>query len=165
MICGDDDENTPTTKPDPAPVPKAPERRALVTTAAVNEIGNGDPKKYWDDVLPGVNVGHADWCGAGALWSLHQAGLALDRKWTIEKGFILVGPHPLPPTKTPLPGDIAYFQHNQHQAVVVGVEGDLVQLVNFNGAAGKVSPSTIHKSQATLFYSIEPLLHVPTGNA
>jgi hypothetical protein len=125
--------------------------------AALSQIGNGNPKRYWDDVLPGVDVGEADWCGAGALWCLHQAGLALDRQWKLGSGFLLTPPA-LPTTRQPEPGDIAYFDHNQHQAIVVDVLPGLVALVNFNGIGGLVSLSKIKPDQTTAYFSIGPLI-------
>ncbi|HKO51991.1 MAG TPA: CHAP domain-containing protein [Polyangiaceae bacterium] len=137
-------------------VARLPARDAVVR-AALSQLGNGDPKRYWDDVLPGVNVGDADWCGAGALWCLHQAGLALAKRWKIESGFLLTPPA-LPTTRQPEIGDIAYFTRNQHHAVVVGVAPGSVLLVNFNGAGGLVSVSGIDPAQATAFFSIAPLI-------
>lgn len=131
--------------------------REQVRAFALGQVGLGDAQLYWDDVLPGVNVGKADWCGAFALWCLHQAGLATDRHWAIGSGFLLTHPA-LPQTASPKVGDIAYFAHNEHHAVVVGVTPSTVSLVNGNGQAGLVSTSTIHPSQATAFFSIEPLL-------
>lgn len=131
--------------------------REAVARAALSQVGNGDPTRYWVDVLPAMNVGKADWCGAGALWCLHQAGLALDRHWKLGSGFLLTPPA-LPTTKQPEVGDIAYFDHNQHHAVVVGVAPDVVSLVNFNGAGGLVSESSIEPAQATAFFSIAPLI-------
>lgn len=148
-------------EPEPLPPdplhPKSPRDR--VVAAALSQVGNTDPAEYWADVLPGVNVGHADWCGAGALWCLHQAGLALDRHWVIGKGFLLTPPA-LPTTHAPQIGDIAYFDHNQHQAVVTAVadDGHAVELVNFNGQNGAVSVSTVTPAQVTAFFSIAPLL-------
>ena len=140
-------------------IPKHPllPAREAVARAALGQVGNGDPKRYWDDVLPGVNVGKADWCGAGALWCLHQAGLALNKHWKLGSGFLLTPPS-LPTTKQPEVGDIAYFDHNEHHAVVVGVAPGVVSIVNFNGASGLVSESTIELAQATAFFSIAPLI-------
>jgi len=131
--------------------------REAVARAALSQVGNGDPKRYWDDVLPGVNVGNADWCGAGALWCLHQAGLALDKHWKLESGFLLTPPA-LPTTKQPEVGDIAYFKHNEHHAVVVGVAPGVVSLVSFNGVGGLVSESSVEPARATAFFSIAPLI-------
>jgi len=144
--------------PPPIPPPAPPlSKRGAVALAALSQLGNGDPKRYWDDVLPGVSVGKADWCGAGALWCLHQAGLALGRHWILGSGFLLTPPA-LPTTKRPQIGDIAYFVHNQHHAVVVGVTPGTVRLVNFNGIGGLVSESNIDPMQATAFFSIAPLI-------
>jgi len=144
---------TPSSAPTSQPVPA----REAVARAALGQLGNGDPQRYWDDVLPGVNVGRADWCGAGALWCLHQAGLALDRRWAIGSGFLLTPPA-LPMTKQPEVGDIAYFDQNEHHAVVVAVAPCAVSLVSFNGANGLVSESSIEPSRVTAFFSIAPLI-------
>jgi hypothetical protein len=147
----------PSPAPPPGPPPPPSSAREVVARAALSQVGNGNPKRYWDDVAPGVNVGKADWCGAGALWSLHQAGLALDRHWKLGSGFLLRSP-PLPTTRQPEVGDIAYFDHDEHHAVVVGVTPGVVSLVNFNGAGGLVSESSIEPAQATAFFSIAPLI-------
>jgi len=154
-------------QPPPGPTPQPPPQssqqpplsraREAVAQAALSQVGSGNAKRYWDDVLPGVDVGEADWCGAGALWSLHQAGLALSKHWQIGSGFLLTPP-PLPTTKQPQVGDIAYFDHDEHQAVVVCVAPGVVSLVNFNGAGGLVSESRIASAQVTAFFSIAPLI-------
>ena len=152
----------PTPVPPPPVPPRAPatpnDARSAVVFAALSQVGNTDPKPYWDDVLPNTDVGHADWCGAFALWALHQAGLALDRQWVIGRGFILVGPNPLPQTTDPQPGDIAYFNKNQHEAIIESVTPGAVQLINGNGTGGAVSVSTVPRSAVTAFYSIKSLL-------
>lgn len=133
--------------------------RAAVVAAAVSQLGNADPTTYWNDVLPGKDPTGMDWCGAFALWCLHQAGLALDWMWEIGEGFALSDQHQsLPITKTPLPGDMAYFDHNQHMAVVELVTPTAVQLVNGNGTRGAVTRSTARRSDVTAFFSIAPLL-------
>lgn len=163
--------STPTPSPLPAPPsPPVPvpnttrpalplQGRAAVVAAAVSQLGNNNPAPYWADVLPGKDAGDADWCGAFALWCLHQAGLALDWFWEIESGFALSDKHQsLPQTKAPLPGDMAYFDHNQHMAVVELVSASAVQLINGNGNGGAVTRSTAARSSVTAFFSIAPLL-------
>lgn len=142
----------------PSLPPTGSDPRALVVAAALSQVGLGDAQIYWDNVLPGVNVGHADWCGAFALWCLHQAGLALDRHWVIGSGFLLTHPA-LPQTKTPQVGDIAYFAHNEHHGVIVSVDPTgAIGLVNGNGTGGLVSQSTVDPSEVTAFFSIAPLI-------
>lgn len=132
--------------------------RARVARAASGQLGRSDANAYWADVLPGTPPSGypKDWCGAFALWALHQAGLAKDRNWIIGEGF-LAG---FPTTQSPEVGDVAYFTTNQHQAVVVGVDlaGGTVSLVNGNGTGGAVSPSVTPISHVAAFYSIAPLL-------
>lgn len=128
--------------------------RNAVVDAAFKEVGNSSSTKYWKDVLPSTNQYPTSWCGAFALWALHQAGLAKSINWIIGIGFL----YKLPQTKSPKVGDIAYFTVNQHQAIIASLNDDMVTLINGNGEAGKVSVSTIGKSRVTAFYSIQPLI-------
>ena len=131
--------------------------RARVVAAAVKEPW-GSPRvtEYWRDVLSAVDflTPPKDWCGGFALWALHRAGLGLDLKWTVGSGFLWK----LPTTTDPKPGDIAYFTHNQHQAIVRSIVGNQVNLINGNGSNGKITPSQVDKSAVTAFYNIEPLI-------
>lgn len=124
--------------------------RSLVAELALEEEGKTDPTEYW--VESGVAPPFPrHWCGAFALTILHRAGLGRDVKWIVEKGFL----YKLRTTLTPRVGDIAYFRANQHHAVVVGVDGSMVRLVNGNGVGGKVTVSTSLKGAVTTFYSIQ----------
>lgn len=180
MICDSKPSPIPPDVPPPPPTPPAPPAvspRARVVAAALSQVGQSDPQKYWAEVAPGVVVQKGtDWCGGFALWALHQAGLALDRKWIFGKGFILVGPKPLPTTRSPIAGDILYANKNQHQAIVSAVNGDVVSLVNGNGTGGRVSVSTLSKAAHlagnpnNAFFSIQRLIdelppRQPSGNA
>lgn len=171
MIC---DSSPPPSAPPPpsSPLPPQPATgRAGVVAAALSQVGASDPAKYWASAAPGVAVQRGiDWCGGFVLWALHQAGLALDRQWKFGLGFILVGPKPLAFTKDPKLGDVAYFDKNQHHAVISAVNGDAVELVNGNGTAGKVSTSVISKAahlsnQKNAFFSIQRLLNEVAPNA
>lgn len=145
------------TGPSPVPIPHTPEaQRAEVVNAALREVGSGDAQKYWDVSAPGVAIGKGiSWCGGFALWALKQAGLATNVFWEFGKGFL----YKLPTTKNPQPGDIAYLTKNQHHAVVSSTNADgSVNLINGNGAGGKVSLSTTPRSSIAAFYSIDPLL-------
>ena len=133
--------------------------RAAAARAAKSQIGRSDASLYWKDVLPAGYPPSSypkDWCGGFVLWALHQAGLGEEILWQVGSGFL----SRLPITATPQIGDIAYFTNNQHHAMVVDVtaDGRLVDLVNGNGTAGKVSPSTVHVSQVAAFYSIQGLV-------
>jgi hypothetical protein len=140
--------------------------RQKVANAAAGEMDLDEPSKYWDDVMgPGIHP--KDWCGAFALWALHQAGLALKIKWKPTLGFLMVPPTVLPTTKTPKVGDIAYFNKSQHHAVVRKVYADgTVDLVNgngynphiANGAKSEVAPSHVPLSAVTYFFSIKPYI-------
>lgn len=138
--------------------------RTRVVAAARGQIGRKDLAAYLADAAPAYAVSdHPEWCGIFALWCLHQAGLARDKTWQVGLGFLLTSPRPMPTTSDPKPGDIAYFEHFQHQAVVLSVDGDNVELANGNGQGGVVSLSTTQKSHAKAFYSIAP--HIAAAQA
>jgi hypothetical protein len=133
--------------------------------AQVVKIALAEPSKsprvqaYWKDVLkPEEYLQNApitkDWCGVFILWALHQAGLGENVKWEIGKGFF----SKLTPTKNPQPGDIAYFTHNQHEALVKSISGSKVNLINGNGTNGWITQSSPEISSVTAFYSIDPLI-------
>jgi hypothetical protein len=143
--------------------PPAP--RARVVQRATDMLGVSDARAFWKDVLPRGTPESAyskDWCGAFALWCLHQAGLGLDLSWEVGMGFL----QHLPTTQHPQAGDIAYFDNNEHHAVVtdpdVGIPGS-VGLINGNGNAGAVSAST--SSGAAAYYSIQPLIDRAQANS
>ncbi len=140
--------------------------RARVVQAATDMLGVTDARAFWRDVLPPGTPESAypkDWCGAFALWCLHQAGLGLDIGWQVGMGFLSAN---LPTTQTPQAGDIAYFTNNEHHAVVtdpdVGIPGS-VGLINGNGMNGAVSAST--SGNAAAYYSIQPLIDQAARNA
>lgn len=130
--------------------------RSKVVSAAVSQVGLSDGAKYWRAVGPGMDY-TKEWCGTFALWAIQQAGLAQGWTWMIgpkTPGFL----YRLRITKDPKPGDIAYFTKNQHHAVVTGVTGTHVDLVNGNGTGGRVTVSTAPRSNVAAFYSIQPLV-------
>ncbi len=136
------------------------EIRRQVVEAARSQEENSDPSKYWLDTI-GTRIGPKHWCGAFALWCLHRAGLAMSWRWVIGKGFLWR----LERTRDPKPGDIAYFNLQQHHAVVVDVSADKVQLVNGNSRPKgvKLGPSMVvinerPRKDVTAFYSIGGLI-------
>lgn len=137
-------------------------RRSRVVDAATDALGVRDARAFWRDVLPAGTPESQypkDWCGAFALWCLHQAGLGLDLQWEFgppNYGFLWR----LPTTQNPQPGDVAYFDTNQHHALVtdIGLIGDRVGLINGNGMGGAVTASSAQRSSAAAYYSIEPLV-------
>jgi hypothetical protein len=124
------------------------------------EVGKTDPAPYWMSVLDASYKGPypTSWCGGFCLWALHENGLALDVKWTIGLGFLLVKPHALDATANPEIGDIAYFHAAQHHALVARVDGSSVILINGNGEtkqrSGIVTVSRVAFSKVAAFYSI-----------
>lgn len=138
--------------------------RGNVVHAAMTQLGNKDQTPYWVNVTGQPQAASQSWCGAFALWSLHQAGLALNKMWQMGKGFLLTSPQQLPVTKTPKPGDIAYYDHYQHHAVVAAVYPDkTVDLINGNGNNKSVSPSHTAMSNVAAFYSIQPFIDQRLG--
>lgn len=135
--------------------------RQKVVDAALTQLGEQDPDKYWGIVQPAMVKTGAAWCGGFALWALKQAGLASNIDWTVGKGFIFKGAsgRSLPITKSPQPGDIAYFNNLQHHAVVKEVNGpELVTIDGNQGPGEQVKLRTRNIGAVTAFYSIEPLL-------
>lgn len=164
---------------EPAPAADADAAlRPLVVFTAACELTNMDRlvsvgdlagvrarvNEYWAAVLrqPFAGPYPKAWCGAFALWALHQAGLGLDLRWRFESttdkrsGFL----YALAKTKAPKPGDIAYLdQPWQHHAIVSAVDGDTVHTID--GNQGPLSPVKAHEAPLkhwTGFYSIGALL-------
>lgn len=130
--------------------------RQRVAAIARSQVGKKDLNTYFADAAPQFVGQHPEWCGIFALWCLHQAGLAKEKTWKTGLGFILTKPNPMPQTKDPKPGDIAYYEHPyQHQAVVLKNNGDgTTENANGNGSGGVVSISRPKIADATAFYSI-----------
>lgn len=132
-------------------------RRKKVVFAALGRQGDRSSLEYWQDTLPGLSELDypKDWCGGFALWAIHQADLGKDLNWKIGSGFLIPN---LSITSHPQPGDIAYFDHNQHHAIVTAVNGTSVSLVSGNGMGGQVTVSMVPMSAVTAFFSLDPLL-------
>jgi len=135
--------------------------RADVVRIAAHEIGSDDWPKYSADALGVEQVTNRyEWCGMFTLWALHQAGLAEDWHWKVGLGYLYRLPQ-LPKGALPQPGDMAYFHRPyQHHALVewVDPERGLVSTINGNSAGGRVTRIVRPISDATAYYSIEPLL-------
>jgi hypothetical protein len=131
-------------------------RARIVSIAYKEPRDNPRVSEYWKDTLIDYKGSYpSNWCGVFILWVLHRAKIALDIKWIIEKGFL----YRLPTTKNPKPGDVAYFNKNQHQALVHSVIGNKVNLINGNGLYGKITlSSNVNMSDVTAFYDIEPFI-------
>lgn len=126
--------------------------------------------EYWREVLPhewtdaqvdAYQFKH--WCGGFALFNLHMAGLALDVTWKDSVGFC--EPQHLTHTKAPEPGDIAWFTHNSHYAIVEAVRGNLFDSIDGNQGLVMSRPSIkLHTGRpltaAAVFYSISKFLEV-----
>lgn len=138
-------------------------KRDDVVAAAVAEIGpfsQANVDRYWKEVLPydqyhpGIRL---DWCGAFALFCLHQARLDTDQHWHFGLGFVLVAPHALPVTTEPQPGDILYqAKPFQHHAIVEFVAGNVAHSIDGNQPDVRRKTRTVNS--ALTFYSIAPLL-------
>ncbi len=137
--------------------------REKIVDAALGELGDQNPDKYWGLVQPVMVGSGAAWCGGFALWALKQAGLAPELDWTVGKGFIFKGNDgkQLPTTKNPKPGDIAYFNNLQHHAIVKSFDGVTLETIDGNQGPGeKVTQRKRSPGEVTAFFSIEPLLNV-----
>ncbi len=125
-------------------------------------------RAYWGDVLhqPDAAPHPREWCGAFALWCLHQAGLGKSLRWVFgppQYGFL----YNLPTTAQPKPGDVAYLDRPwQHHAIVVSADGGSVVTIDGNqGNAEPVKEHTAALAHWTAFYSIAPLLTAAKGIA
>lgn len=129
--------------------------RARVVQIARSQLGQGDPDVYYRDAAPqflGSRSTH--WCGVFALWCLRRAALT-DRTWVTGKGFAYGY---LPIVSLPEPGDIAYYERNQHYAVVERVNGDgTVTTIDGNSTGGRVARNTRRLQDAALYFSIGKL--------
>ncbi len=132
--------------------------------------------EYWRAVCPPPwtdaqvdQYQYKHWCGAFTLYCLKQAGLALEIFW--KDGIGYVEPHHLAHVRIPQPGDVAYFEHNSHYAIVESVRQlptGAVVFDSIDGNQGKTlaTPSIKRYSSRAVesvkaFYSIESLLGVP----
>ena len=125
--------------------------RKRVTDYARSQVGRKDLDKYFADAAPQFVGQHPEWCGIFALHTLRQAGLAKDVQWKTGIGFLRAQDI----TTDVKPGDIAYYDQYQHQAVVLAVNGDEIELANGNGKGGVVSLSTTPRTKARAYYSIK----------
>lgn len=145
--------------------------RSRVLAAADNEFQQSphvNVAKYWASALhQREQQPHPpQWCGAFALWCLQVAGLGLDLRWEFateqnghRSGF-LWALRRLAPGELPQPGDIAYFEHWQHHALVRCMVGS-DQVDTIDGNQGPVAPIKLKERsirEVTAFYSIQPLI-------
>lgn len=120
---------------------------------------------YWADVLhQSAAAPHPPaWCGAFALWCLHQSGLGLDLKWEFgppHYGF-LWRLEILKPGTPPKPGDVGYQDKPyQHHFLVQSVDGDAVHTIEGNqGEPKPIRARVRHLSDPSVsYFSISRLL-------
>lgn len=149
-------------KPMPTDLRQKAVEVALDEYDRVNTPGNSaDPSEYWR-VASGLDlsdsqVSNLDWCGGFYLWALKVAGLASDDiEWKFDgTGMQSAG---LRPTSDPQPADLAYFNRNQHHAMVESVDGDTVNLINGNGGGKGITRTSVDKGAVTAFFSVESLM-------
>ncbi len=135
--------------------------RELFVQVVAGELGKSDPAPYYESAGLGTNPANwpKAWCGIFCLWGLHEAGLALDWVWEFDPaqkkyGFL----YKLPITRSPQPGDIAYFAGKQHHAIVERVSYKLVTTIDGAQVGNTVARRTRSRRKVTAFYSIDPLL-------
>ena len=139
-------------------------------TVELQTVVNGDfipqqVNEYWADVLHQSSAAPhpPSWCGAFALWCLHQAGLASEQKWMFgppHYGFCYALER-LEPGAAPKPGDVGYQdQPYQHHFLVASVDGDTVHTIE--GNQGPAHPIQAHERKlhapGVVYYSIVGLL-------
>jgi hypothetical protein len=151
--------------------------RALIARIAIEEEGKSDVAPYWLDVLvppqshPKDAMGRPlSWCGAFALWCLHQAGAAVGVHWITGRGFLRCAHgHGLPVVRVPRVGDVSYRNASQHHAVVVelgppGPDGSPEWVSTVDGNSGTTAGGRVKLHLRTpidhwdAFYDVEPLL-------
>lgn len=123
-------------------------QRQLVCFVAKSQLGLGDATKYWNGIV--AKPYPASWCGAFCLWCYHRVGVARGVNWLVGTGFL----YRYPTTTSPQKGDVAYFLKYQHEAMVVGVSGEDISLINGNGNGAVVTRGTVKKSAVTAFYNV-----------
>ena len=129
--------------------------RDRVIQAIERERPAPDQRKYWQEVSGGTAMLGKAWCGALALYALHQAGLGKDIPWIDGRGFLFR----LNQTNTPKRGDIAYYEHLQHHAVVKSVNPDgTVTTYDGNDVGGSIGEHVKQFNSATNYYSIDSLI-------
>lgn len=141
-----------------------PPTRETFCRIVQQEIGKPEPERireYHSSAIDGAWVGKfAEWCGLFCVWGLHEAGIALDRKWALGRGFC--EEQRLQRVKLPEPGDIVYYDRPfQHHAVVISVDTETGTFTSCDGnqANDTVTLRTkIPLSKPTCFYSIASLL-------
>ncbi|HXJ47944.1 MAG TPA: CHAP domain-containing protein [Candidatus Acidoferrum sp.] len=137
------------------------ERRARIVEIARAEKGAGRVEEYWKDVLGPSWVGpHPQhWCGAFALWCLHQAGIAHDVRWVVGKGF-LYHLHTKDPWRAQA-GDIVYFDKPyQHHAIFADRIGATIDTIDGNQPG--VTERLRHLTGGIAVFDITPLLPAET---
>lgn len=127
--------------------------RDRVIQIAQSQLGQGDWRKYLQGTVSSMPNEKKHWCGLFALWVLQIAGIT-SKQWTWGSGISSI----LPPTKNPKPGDIAYFTHNNHHAIIEKIDGDNMITIDGNSWGGKVVRNDRKLSDAYGFYSIGPLI-------
>ena len=134
--------------------------RQKVCEVAASQEGVIGADRYWREVLPknwqGPYPRH--WCGAFALWCLHEA-LGCDWAWKIGLGFLFR----LTPTDDPKPGDICYSDKPyQHHAVLLasGVDfGTITQDGTQGASPGQCLRVHRQRPKWSAIYSIESLVN------
>lgn len=87
------------------------------------------PGVWEDDVIKYVTPGLPSWCGIFAVYCIKKAGIDIGT-WQMGKGVSAFGK--LKQTESPQAGDIGYMDANQHHAIIVKVEGDMVHSIDGN---------------------------------
>lgn len=136
--------------------------RARILEIAARELGSPGPariQEYHRSAIGPTWAGkrELEWCGLFCLWTLHEADVARGVLWRLGGGFC--EEQRLPRTRTPKPGDVAYYARPfHHHALVETADNGIVTTIDGNQVGDTVMRRTRSLSSATHYYSIAPLL-------
>lgn len=131
--------------------------RINMCNAALDRVGTPFSSEYLSVAdTPWTGTHKPAWCGLFALFMAHRAGFLLNRRWHWETGFTS-RPTQLRTTLIPQPGDIIYYLHSNHYAILVpDHQLNSYYAINGNGVAGCVSISrTIIDPHECVVWNVE----------
>lgn len=145
----------------------SPKRQQIVSIAA-SQIGKDDWRQYMQGTTEQIPKEKPHWCGIFAMWVYQKAGLLTGQKWDFHGGGMSRFLKQIPAEEAK-PGDLAYFNENNHHAIVesIDVANNKMTTIDGNTAGkqgGQPNYSMVYRktsrspSDVAAFYSIGPLL-------
>lgn len=137
-------------------------RQELVRLARA-ELGKTDAREYHLEAFSPTEREPfpESWCQSFFITMLRRAGLFRGHYAMRGRGFetaLRRAGYKVVYTQNPEPGDLAYFNRQQHHAMVERADGGIVKLLQGNGVGRKVTESQKMKKDVDLFYSIRPVI-------